>query len=167
MLREEAEEQVKELGGYIDNLLAEFRAQPDQIRSLVAELGPAAQGRPQQPGPWSPHQVVVHVVATDEEALLPRLRRIQLEERPELPNWDGARWMEKHYDPSVELPALMARWREEREERARALSAAESADWNRVGLHPGQGERTLLWWLEYAVAHAKEHREQLAEANSN
>lgn len=158
---------MKELRGYIDDLLAEFRVQPVRVVEAVEAMDPTLLRQPFSEGGWSPHQVVVHVVAVDEQALLPRLRRIQEEERPELSNWDGALWMEDHYDPSVELPALMAHWRGEREERARALPAAEATDWNRVGFHPGQGERTLLWWLEYAVAHAKEHREQLAEASSS
>lgn len=155
------EDRLAELHGYISGLLDEFRAQPGRFLALISDMEPAARRRPLAPGEWSAHQVVAHVVATDEEALLPRLRRIQEEERPQLPNWDEELWMERDYDPEADLSELLARWQRARQEQAQALEGAESTVWNRAGIHPVQRERTLLWWLEYAAAHAKEHLEQL------
>lgn len=147
-------------------MIDEFRAQPERFVGAVAALETAALRRPVAAGEWSPHQIVVHVVACDAEALLPRLRRIREEERPRLPNWDEEAWTASGYDPTVELKGLLTGWKRARGEEAEVLEAADPTDWNRVGIHPVKRERTLLWWLEYAVAHAREHLEQLAAGSA-
>lgn len=154
---------MEELRNYIEQLTTTFREQPAEVRAAVGQLGEDDLHEALEPGGWTPHQVVAHLVASDENALLPRLRRILEEESPQLPNWDEDRWMEEEYDPATPLDGMLDRWGSKRSARAATLLSDDLSIWNRTGVHPIQRERTLLWWLEYAVAHVRAHLDQLGE----
>jgi hypothetical protein len=153
---------MDELHDYINELVNRFQNQPEEWLAQADAID-SDQLRQVPPGQlWSPHQVITHVMAADEFALLPRLTRILVEDQPELPNWDEETWMAENYDPSQPLDPALKTWRKNRQDLAEQLAALDMTGWNRTGLHPFHGERTLLWWLEYSVGHVRNHEEQLA-----
>ncbi|MDX1601129.1 MAG: DinB family protein, partial [Anaerolineales bacterium] len=101
------------------------------------------------------------VAAAEKEALAPRLRRILEEDQHSLDDWDETRWMEENYDPERDVEAWLAMFESARNDLTPRLNALELDAWNRTGRHPYRGDRTLLWWLEYAVQHTRDHLEQL------
>jgi hypothetical protein len=152
---------LEELKEYLAELVVTFESQPKAFAGALADRGPAELHRPLSPGEWSPHQVMSHVLASEAEALLPRIRRLLEEDDPDLPNWDEAAWMADSYDPSLDIGDLLAAYAAARRPLADRLDNLPLAAWNRSGAHPVQGRRTVLWWLEYTVAHAKDHLNQL------
>lgn len=156
--------EVEELREYLAGLLDRFEAQPQALERGVSSLAAERLHRPLEPGGWTGHQVLAHTVVVDEQALLPRLGRILEEDKPMLPDWDGEAWMETDYDAGVPAEELLTRFRVGRQTAADRLRSVDDPAWNRTGLHPLRGERTLLWWLEYSVGHASEHLEQLSKA---
>jgi hypothetical protein len=71
--------------------------------------------------------------------------------------------MAKSYEVQQPLAAGLQTWQQQRTSLAEALAGLKLEDWKRTGRHQIQGERTLLWWLEYAVNHVSNHRQQLAD----
>ena len=149
------------LDEYRSHLIAHYREQPAQYRAYVSRLEQAAVQAPIKPGEWSPHQLLFHVRTVDMQAYGPRLERILNEARPTLDDFDEAVWMAEHYDPA-ELPsAILDAWDTFRKRTADLLTSLPAEAWNRTGLQPYWGERTLQWWLERAVTHAQDHWSQL------
>ena len=152
---------MKELRAYLRRLLETYEAQPETLRRAIQDYSTERLNSPIEEGEWSPHQIVAHVAAAEQEALGPRLRRILEEDRPSLDNWDEGRWMQENYDPERDIKAWLAQFESVRGELAPMLNTLELPAWNRTGTHPYKGERTLLWWLEYAVQHTRDHLDQL------
>jgi hypothetical protein len=153
---------MEELKEYLEGLIALFGAQPSAFQARMDRFDSDAIHRPLEPGGWSPHQVMAHVLASESQALLPRIGRILDENEPELPDWDETGWMANAYSPDRPLAEMMVEYAAARQVVADRLVDTPMEDWNRVGFHPARGRRTALWWLEYTVAHAKDHLAQLA-----
>jgi hypothetical protein len=149
------------LDDYRKRLLARYLQQPEDYAERLAGLDPAAGRTPIKPGEWSAHQVLFHTASVDEQAYGPRLRRILLEDRPALEDYDGDGWMAEHYDPAAPMGVILERWRSTRRDYAAAVAEAPAEGWGRTGRQSYWGERTLQWWVERAVAHADEHWRQL------
>ncbi|HSR47771.1 MAG TPA: DinB family protein [Anaerolineales bacterium] len=149
------------LDEYRRQLVARYRQHPAQYRDHVAGLDAAALQAPIKPGEWSPHQLLFHVRAVDVQAYGPRLERILNEARPPLDDFDEAAWMAEHYDSTEDLSSIVDTWAGFRQGIAELLKDLPADAWNRTGLQPYWGERTLQWWLERAVTHAEDHWSQL------
>lgn len=149
------------LDDYRRELVARYRNQVEVFRRHMAALDDRALRAPIKPGEWSPHQVVFHSAAVDQQAYGPRLGRILREDRPQLDDFDGDRWMAEHYEPSEPVGGMLDRWQALRQENAALVEAVPPTAWNRTGRQSFWGERTLQWWVERAVEHADEHLRQL------
>jgi hypothetical protein len=136
------------------------------LAQRLAEIGRERLTKPLAAGEWSPHQVLAHVEAVDSQALQPRLLRIVEEERPNLPNWDEGHWMKDDYEGTEPVEDFLTRLGEGRERVLQPLAELPLTEWNRSGIHPLWGERTLLWWLEYSVHHTEEHLHQLGSGSA-
>lgn len=154
---------MEELRDYIDELVGRYRGQPEEWSEKAVSIGPDQLGHVPPGQQWSPHQVIAHIMAADNFALQPRLTRILTEEKPELANWDEEAWMAESYDPEQPLDQALQAWRQSRQKLTEQLAGLDMSGWNRTGLHPLHGERTLLWWVEYSVNHVRNHEGQLAE----
>lgn len=152
---------MKELRAYLRRLLDTYAAQPDMLQRAVQNFSADQLHRPIEKGEWSPHQIVAHLAAAEQEALAPRLQRILDEDHPVLADWDETQWMEEIYDPERDVEEWLAQFEGARRELMPTLNKLELRSWNRTGRHPYRGERTLLWWVEYAVHHTREHLVQL------
>jgi hypothetical protein len=149
------------LDDYRQRLLDRYLQQPEAYAEHLAGLDDRAALTPIKPGEWSAHQLLFHTSSVDERAYGPRLRRILLEDRPALEDYDGDAWMAEHYDPAEPMGVILERWRSARQGYAAEVQAAPPEAWSRTGLQSYWGERTLQWWVERAVAHAEDHRRQL------
>lgn len=152
---------MKELEGYLERLLQSYAQQPNQLRQAVDAYSESELREPLAEGEWTPHQVLAHVAAAEQNAFAVRLRAILDRERPRLENWDETRWMKEEYVRSQPIESMLSQFERERGQVIPRLRQLELEDWSQSGRHPHQGERTLLWWLEYAVQHTRDHLRQL------
>ncbi|MGA9533497.1 MAG: DinB family protein [Anaerolineales bacterium] len=153
---------MEELKEYLAGLFDAFDGQPSAFQARMERFDSDDLHQPLEPNGWSPHQVIAHVLASESEALLPRIQRILDDHEPELPDWDGTGWMANAYSPDRPMADILAEYAAARRSVGARLSDIPMENWNRVGTHPTRGRRTALWWLEYTVAHAKDHLAQLA-----
>ena len=127
------------------------RAQP--VMGSLAD--PAAA---QAPGEWSPHQVILHLVAVDEEVWQPRLAALVAEAFPRWPwvepgTWDG---------PGAEtVDGAISAFASTRAATVAALDGLDDAGWARRGLHATFGELDVAALMRIAVDHDEEHLAQI------
>jgi uncharacterized damage-inducible protein DinB len=152
---------IEELQAYRQALLQAFEGQVEALRRAARARDGAAWHQPLEAGGWSAHQVLAHVRDTEVLAFMPRIERMLTENVPQLPNVDAEAWMAGHYDPDEAPEEMIEATAAARREAAARLQQAGTAGWSRTGIHPVRGERTVQWWVEYAVAHVAEHLEQI------
>ena len=154
-------------------------ADAEEIRQTLADLlsGPARLARlvnrapepaldyrdPARPG-WTAREVVAHLADLEFNLhYTARVARILHEDRPQLcapePDWRALEHRHAHQDPGVALGAYtMAR-----KHMVAALQALPPEAWNRVGIHPEAGPRTLLQIAQGFVRHDRKHMERIRE----
>jgi hypothetical protein len=154
---------MRELDVYRQQLLKLYIQQLDELSAKIEPLSDRL-NKALAPGEWSPHQVLAHVEAAERLAFDPRVHRILSEEVPVLENWDEAAWMEGEYDVSMPVSQLLDSVRSLRLANSEILNDLSSQEWSRAGKHPLRGDRTLQYWVEYAVAHVEDHLNQLSSS---
>jgi hypothetical protein len=156
---------------------------PDELTRAIAGANAAALTNRPAPGSWSPTEILCHLRDVEELFQL-RFHTILAVEEPriltlgasadDLLAWrisgpighplDPDRWaIERQYirnDPYEALAALQRR----RGEVLSLLSALAPTEWQRGGLHPTHGRRTLLDWVGRLAAHDDNHVDQLHRA---
>jgi hypothetical protein len=155
---------MKELREYQARLMNRMWSQPQELRQALSYFEADDLLRPLEQNGWSPHQVVAHLCHVEWGAFLPRYDRILKDEDPLLANFDETTWMETYYDSSVPIEELLKDFDSVRQSARDLLDEITPDQLSRTGRHPYQGERTLQWWIEYAVSHADEHLRQLAQS---
>ncbi|MGD8603053.1 MAG: DinB family protein [Anaerolineales bacterium] len=155
---------MKELREYQARLMNRMWSQPQELRQALSSFEADDLLRPLEQNGWSPHQVVAHLCHVEWGAFLPRYDRILKDEDPLLANFDETTWMETYYDSSVPIEELLKDFDSVRQSARDLLDEITPDQLSRTGRHPYQGERTLQWWIEYAVSHADEHLRQLAQS---
>jgi len=138
-------------------MLQALRAAPARAAELAAGLPDAACHWRPASGSWGMHQVVAHLAA-GEPHFLGRMRRMAAEDNPFLPYFgpDVAR-----PESDEAMPALLERFREEREAMLRFLATLGADDWERPGVHETMGPTTLALQLQNTANHDAEHLSEL------
>ncbi len=67
-------------------LLPILRATPDRVRDLAPRLSPSQLARRPSENEWSMGEVLNHLLAGERDVILPRLKRMLLEEAPVFPS---------------------------------------------------------------------------------
>jgi hypothetical protein len=129
-------------------------ATPDRIRALVGEVCEAELSRKPAPDVFSLRENVLHLRDIDVEGYEKRIARILDEERPFLPDVDGAMLaVERDYNNQPIEPALEAFARS----RARSIARLRAADLDRIADFEGVGvvtlRRLLELWMEHDAGH--------------
>jgi hypothetical protein len=154
---------MTELAEYRSRLIARYAGQAQELSGLIAGLSSESITRELEPGGWSTHQVVTHIRDVEAQAFVPRVSRILEEDSPKLQSFDPEVWMDQHYDSQEALSSILNEIQALRSTASKLIQPLAGEDWNRTGVHPSFGTRTLQWWIEYAVSHFDEHLEQLAK----
>lgn len=137
-------------------LLARFGAAPDRIASVASAIS-GADTPP--PGEWSAREVVLHLVAVEEEVWQARLEALA---RDESPRWS---WTEPglwHGPGEETLDRALAVFRARRLKTARRLEALDVAQWAHTGTHATYGLVDMARLVEIAIDHDEEHIAQIA-----
>jgi hypothetical protein len=116
------------------------------------------------PGEWSPREVVHHLADSEMTSAM-RLRRMLVEDRPEIQGYDQddfARVL--FYDRPIE--ASLAAFKAARETTAEIITRMTDEQWQREAVHSESGRYTALDWLRIYAAHAPEHADQIHRARA-
>ena len=130
---------------------------PSRARAAVASLAdPAAS---YAPGEWSPREVILHLVAVDDEVWQPRLAALLAEEFPRWPwvepgTWDGP--------GAATLVGAIRAYETMRAATVATLDGLDRAAWERRGWHLTFGELDVAALMRIALDHDEEHLAQIA-----
>jgi hypothetical protein len=114
-----------------------------------------------EPGPdgqFSPVEQCWHLADLEREGYAQRIRRLLVEERPELPDFDGARIARERRYRSLSLAAGIAGFRAARLANLRLLRAAQALDWLRSATQEGVGAVSLCDLPAMMSEHDAGHR---------
>lgn len=117
------------------------------------------------PGKWTIRQLVRHVADT-EIVVGMRLRQIIAEDKPTLIPFDQELWAANLGYENAGLDESFRVFRTLRDDTAAALSALPEAAFERIGLHPERGAKTLLEWVAIFGNHVQTHAKQIREIRS-
>ena len=112
------------------------------------------------PGKWTIRQLVRHVADT-EIVVGMRMRQIIAEDKPTLIPFDQELWAAHLGYETADVSDSLARFRSLREDTAAVLSALPPEAFERVGVHPERGAKTLLEWVVLFGNHVETHATQI------
>lgn len=141
-------------------LIADYAAGAEEVAAAL-ELIPTDlwTARP-LPGKWSAAEIVHHL-ADSEMTSAVRLRRLLVEDSPEIQGYDPDLFATRlDYNRRPVAPALEA-FRGARAVTLSLLEAMTEEDWRREGTHSENGRYTIEGWLRIYAEHARKHADQI------
>ena len=121
---------------------------PDRLASAI----PAA--RPAPAGEWTPRQVLLHLLAVEDEVWQPRLRQLEGEQEPHWP------WFEPGlaaFEAGDSWEAVLDAFGASRERTVAHLDALLHDGWAKTGVHERFGRLDVAALLRRAIDHDEEH----------
>ncbi len=125
------------------SVLAELQAMPDFLTGSFGDLSAEEARRGGPKGTFSPVEQCWHLADLESEGFGVRIRLLLREERPFLPDFDGARVArERSYGARFLVEGLQA-FRSARESNLALLRSVPDEAWSRSGVQEGVGEVRL------------------------
>jgi uncharacterized damage-inducible protein DinB len=144
------------------DMVENVKTLPDRVAAVVAGLSQQElRWRPAE-GEWSIKEVCGHL-CDDSEMWRRRLALILSEDNPTLPTYEQEELVRERAYQDADLAAVLADFRRNRQEIATLLSSLAPRDWERAGVHPEHGPRTIRTGMELMITHTEGHLDQLRE----
>ena len=143
-------------------LIARYRDGSRVIEEALERIGEAGLDKREEPGGWSPREIVHHLADSEMTSAI-RLRRLIAEDRPAIVGYDEPEYARRLYYDRPVRPSLDA-VRGARASTAEILDRLTDEEWSREGTHSESGRYTVEGWLEIYAAHAHDHAEQMLRA---
>jgi uncharacterized damage-inducible protein DinB len=139
-------------------MLQTLQTAPARAAEITATLEVAAHDWRPSPNAWTCRETLAHLAAAD-PPFEARLARILVEDNPWLPYFgpEVAR-PEPHHLPLVEL---IGRFRAQRDQLLKFLSAVAPEAWGRPAVHETLGPTTLAQQVQNVINHDADHLGQL------
>lgn len=141
----------------------EQQALRDAISAAPAQIGAASAGpvASPPPGEWSAREVVLHLVAVEEQVWHARLDALATEAFPRWPWVEPGLWSGPG-DGTLE--GALAAFAERRAATVARLDALDAGGWQRRGRHDTYGALDVAALLRIALDHDAEHLAQVRRA---
>jgi len=148
---------MKELAAYRQALLERFTAIIGDMTRAAACVDQDGASGSEDWEAWNLHQVLAHLRDKEAQFYSLAIQRILNETWPQLAGFDSMGWMAGHYRPDEPISSILEEYARLRQLELDWLYSLSELDWNRLGWHPYWGWRTLQWWVEKSLAHARRH----------
>src|SRR5919202_1159693 len=109
---------------------------------------------------WTAREVVHHLADSEMTSAI-RLRRLLVEDRPEIVGYDEAAFARRLAYAERPIAAALDAFGAARRTTAELLERMTDADWAREGTHSESGRYTAEDWLRIYAAHAHNHAAQI------
>jgi uncharacterized damage-inducible protein DinB len=133
-----------------------FEAGGTRLRRAVAGLTPDELKSRPGPGDWSIHEVVIHLVDSDEIAI-DRMKRMLIEDNPAQLYADESAYIAKLFPHEQSLADAMTIFEAGRRQFARVLRKLPAEAFERVATHNRKGRVTLAEMVQSYIDHVEEH----------
>lgn len=142
-------------------LLAELERMPAWLSDAFAGLSPEEAALPGPGGDFAPVAQSWHLADLEREAFGVRIRRLQAEAEPLLPDFDGARVARERRYELKSLAEGIAAFRDARRDNLAALRAIPAEGWTRAGTQQGVGRVSLCDLPSMMAEHDAAHRREI------
>ncbi len=132
----------------------EQRALRDSLAAVPDRLAAAIpSARPTPAGEWTPREVLLHLLAVEDQVWQARLRQLATEPEPHWP------WFEPGLAAfeADSWEAVLEAFRSRRGQTIASLDALDEAGWTRSGVHERFGRLDVAALLRRAIDHDEEH----------
>lgn len=146
----------------LDSLLAELETMPDDLARMLGDLPPEVAARPGPGGSFSPVEHCWHLADLESGGFAARIRQLLAEERPFLPDFDGARVARERSYRTRSLAEGLAAFRAARRATLALLRSVPDQAWARAGVQENVGEVHLADIPRLMCDHDASHRAELA-----
>ena len=109
---------------------------------------------------WTAREVVHHLADSEMTSAI-RLRRLLVEDSPEIPNYDEEAFARRLHYGDRPLDAALDALSAARRTTLEILERMTEDDWQRQGTHSESGPYSAQDWLEIYAAHAHDHAAQI------
>ncbi len=140
--------------------IAQLRATPTTLEALFGALDDERAVQPVDAG-WGPKHVVAHLTLTDRMGAIGRIRRIQDEEHPLLPEVDEEAALRDSGLLTKTPRQILEGFVSARNENVRWFATLSPEAFKRTGRHSAVGELTAEQLLFHAAYHDTLHLQQL------
>lgn len=146
-------------------LIARYKAGYGHVEEALRGITPAELDWRPAHGEWSPREVVHHLADSETTSGI-RLRRLLVEDQPQIQGYDEQAFAVRlrYQDRPIE-PALRA-FEAARATTAQILDRMVDADWGRAGTHSESGPYSATTWLQIYAEHAEGHAAQIRRARA-
>jgi hypothetical protein len=136
--------------------LTSLRTLLHELPERLKKLPNSKVGVKSDPSQWSGKEELGHLLdsAVNNHQ---RIVRMQLEEHPAMPSYDGERWVELHHYQQRDWNHLIQLWRSLNEQLLAAAEAVPEAAWSRTGTIGDSGPLTLKFVVDDYIAHMMHH----------
>jgi hypothetical protein len=150
-----------------DALLASLAAMPELLAQEFANLPQELALRPGADGAFSPVEHVWHLADLEREGFGERIRRLQSEDGPHLPDFDGARIAAERDYRALSMTKGLRAFATARRANLAALPEIDSPLWQRAGTQEGVGRVSLCDVPAMMEQHDASHRAEIAAWRSS
>lgn len=149
--------------GQRGELLASLAGMPAYLDAVFGNLDPAVARQRETGGGFSPIEQVWHLADLEAEGFGARIRRLQCETRPHLPDFDGDAIARARDYCSRSINKGLIAFARARQVNLAALRALRSAAWARAGTQEGVGEISLCDLPGFMQQHDAAHRGEIED----
>ncbi len=142
-------------------LIADLQAMPEFLTGRFGDLSAEAARRGGPAGTFSPVEQCWHLADLESEGFGARIRLLLGEERPFLPDFDGARLAREREYRRRPLGEGLQAFRAARESNLALLRSVPEEAWSRAGVQEGVGEVTLSDIPRLMREHDASHRAEI------
>ena len=129
--------------------------------TLVSGVDDGRLRRRPAPGEWAIIEVAAHLADTEKRAL-GRVRRMLVEDDPELAPFDQEALAEEHHYLGLELEEELARLEQLRGQHLDLLEGLDGSGWERTGRHGQHGRMSVELYETHVAAEEVDHLAQIA-----
>ena len=144
-------------------LMESLAAMQAFLREAFASLTPEEARTPGPGGAFSPVEQVWHLADLEREGFGLRIRRLQTEANPHLPDFDGAKLAHERDYRSLSLAVGLHAFKSARAANIDALQALSPEAWTRSGIQEGVGTVSLCDMPAFMHQHDQAHIAEIDE----
>ena len=146
-------------------LIEQYRRGYETILEAINDMTEAEWDVREAPGEWSPRQVIHHLADSEMTSAI-RIRRLIVEDAPEIQGYDQEAFADLlYYDRPIETSLLALQGA--RASTAALLDHMTDDDWQSSGTHTEVGTFSADDWLRVYAVHCDEHADQIRRARKN
>jgi DinB superfamily len=146
-----------------ENLWSELQAMPDFLEASFVTLSELEARMPGLNDAFSPVEQCWHLADLEREGYGLRIRRLQAEADPWLPDFDGAQIARERNYKALSLAEGLTAFRKARLRNIAVLKKFEMGDWTRRGQQEGVGAIALCDIPTMMAEHDAAHRQEIQD----